>query len=184
MFLVFCLQSWAAIPEGHVPVASAPCEHEECGIVALPAQRHQDCIWVELGHGEILSMRLNVTAMNLDFILSPWWFQFVVLFFSSVIFIFSLLVSPFRFRVSLHQSGSTSSITWSPRWPTFCQTAKRARCSRRPKDESSRRTFSRPSNTARTCCSTWRPVSEDGRAHTRIHLVNLLLTSDQSNWCK
>lgn len=76
MFLVFCLQSWAAVPEGHVPVASAPCEHEECGIVALPAQRHQDCIWVELGHGEILPVCLNVTAMNLDFILSPWWFQF------------------------------------------------------------------------------------------------------------
>uniref|UniRef100_A0A3P9H0D7 Calponin-homology (CH) domain-containing protein n=1 Tax=Oryzias latipes TaxID=8090 RepID=A0A3P9H0D7_ORYLA len=36
------IEGGADVPEGNVSVASAPCEHEECGILALSAQRHQD----------------------------------------------------------------------------------------------------------------------------------------------
>lgn len=50
--LCVCLQDGAVVPEGHVSVAPASCEHEECGLLALPAQRHQDRLRMEPGHGE------------------------------------------------------------------------------------------------------------------------------------
>lgn len=53
-FLYVCVQGRAVVSEGHVSVASAPCEHEECSILALPAQRRPDCLRVEPGHGEAL----------------------------------------------------------------------------------------------------------------------------------
>lgn len=70
-----------------------------------------------------------------------------------------------RSAVRLPQSGSMSSTTWTPSWPTSCQTAKRALCSRRPKGESWRGTLSRRSSTAGTCCLTWRQVSDGGQVN-------------------
>lgn len=47
-----CVQGRAVISEGHVSVASTACEHEECCVLALPAERHQECVWMEPRHGE------------------------------------------------------------------------------------------------------------------------------------
>ena len=140
-----CVQGRAAVPEGHVSVASAACEHEERGVLALPAQRHPDRLRMEPGHGEAPL---------------PWGFVVFSPILMSLLAVLTLplCVSPVRCVVSLLQSGSRSWITWSPRCQTSCLTAKRASCSRQEKDESWRRRSSRPRRTARTCCSTWRPV--------------------------
>lgn len=85
------------------------------------------------------------------------------------VLIFVLCVS--RFAVSLRQSASRSWTTWSLSWPTSCPTAERALCSRRVKDGSWSLRSSRPSSSAGTCWSTWRPVRLQQPCGNTDHLM-------------
>lgn len=140
-----CVQGRAVVPEGHVFMASAACKHEECGVVELPAERHQDRLWMEPGHGEIHSLL---------FVFYHFLLQFHV--------VLTAHLPSVRYAASLPQSGSRLWVTWTLIWPTSWPTAIRAICSRPLRGRKWRKTCSRHSNTARTCCSTWRPVRRDG----------------------
>lgn len=134
------VQDRAAVPEGHVFMASTSCKHEECGVLELPSQRHQECLWMEPGHGEIHSVALFSRCLT------------------SAISYLRCTYHHIRYVASLLQSDSRLLVTWTPTWPTSWLIAKRAHCSRLLKDGNWRKTSSRRSSTARTCCSTWRPV--------------------------
>lgn len=145
-------QGRAVVPEGHVSVASASREHEGCGVLALPAQRHQDGLWVDSGHGQS-HVGHNIWFICLYFILM---LKSITSFFVNI-----------RFEVSLRPSGSRSWTASSPSVLTFCPTAERALCSPRLRGGSWRAKSYRPNSTARTCCSTWRLV----RKHSYCNML-------------
>lgn len=139
-----CVQGRAVVPEGHVFMAPAACEHEERGVVELPAERHQDRLWMEPGHGELHSF----------FVFCNFLLQFHV--------VLTAHLPSVRYAASLLRSGNRPWVTWTLIWPTSWPTARRAVCSRPLRGGKWRKTCSRHSDTARTCCSTWRPVRRGG----------------------
>lgn len=146
------------------PVCACRAEQLYQKVMSLWHQLHINMKSVVSWHYLLKDIR-SVSGWNLDTVRNLFLFFFLFRCFVSSSAL-SYLPSPsvrsaVRFVVSLRRSGSRSWITWSPSWPTSCPTAKRALCSRRAKDESWRRTFSRPSSTARTCCLTWRLVRQD-----------------------
>lgn len=66
-FVCVCMiKGRAVVPEGHVSLASTTCEHEECCVLALPAQRHQKYLWMESGQG--IAMGRCVSSVNYYFV--------------------------------------------------------------------------------------------------------------------
>lgn len=73
-------------------MASAACKHEERSVLELPAERHQDRLCMEFGHGEILFFLLILP-------------QFYLVLMAHLPFV--------RYAPSLPQSGSRLWVTWT-----------------------------------------------------------------------